>query len=76
MSLHRSTRVILNEGTVVGAEEKLPNGNYYYTYKGIPYGEPPKGKLRFQVYTYNLATNPFEYFDNSFSGSDSFIEIF
>lgn len=42
-------QVTLNEGTVVGVEEKLPNGNFYYTYKGIPYAEPPVGKLRFEV---------------------------
>lgn len=49
MTSQRSAQVILNEGTVVGAEEKLPNGNLYYSYKGIPYAEPPKGKLRFEV---------------------------
>lgn len=49
MISQRSVRVVLNEGTVVGAEEKLPNGNFYYTYKGIPYAIPPVGKLRFNV---------------------------
>lgn len=44
-----STQVVLNEGTVVGAEEKLPNGNLCYSYKGIPYAEPPIGNLRFEV---------------------------
>lgn len=74
MSSHRSTRVILSEGTVVGAEEKLPNGNFYYTYKGIPYAEPPIGKLRFQVQISFLQVHLNR--NNHFSGSDTHIKIF
>ncbi|KAJ6636708.1 Juvenile hormone esterase [Pseudolycoriella hygida] len=48
MTSKRLPQVTLTEGTVVGAEEKLPNGKLYYTYKGIPYAEPPIGKLRFE----------------------------
>lgn len=51
MSSERSPHIVLNQGTVVGAKEKLPNGKFYYAYKGIPYAEPPLGKLRFKVWT-------------------------
>ncbi|XP_037041278.1 esterase E4 isoform X1 [Bradysia coprophila] len=48
ISSQSSPQITLNQGTVIGVEEKLPNGNAYYTYKGIPYAEPPLGKLRFK----------------------------
>lgn len=59
MTSQDAVRVTLDEGTVVGAAERLPNGNFYYSYKGIPYAVPPVGKLRFEVrlkYLYLLIT--------------------
>lgn len=41
--------VRISQGTVVGIEEVLPNGNPMYCYKGIPYAHPPVGTLRFQA---------------------------
>lgn len=49
MSSFGSPKIVLEEGTVVGTKEKLPNGSFYFTYKGIPYAEPPVGRLRFEV---------------------------
>ena len=34
-------------GAVVGKIETLPHGKTVYKYLGIPYAEPPVGKLRF-----------------------------
>lgn len=50
MTSQCSAQVLLNQGSVVGAEEKLPNDNFYYTYKGIPYAQSPVGNLRFEVW--------------------------
>ncbi|XP_055858595.1 juvenile hormone esterase-like [Episyrphus balteatus] len=44
-----STKVTLKQGRVVGGTDTLPNGNSYYFFKGIPYAEPPIGKLRFKA---------------------------
>lgn len=58
--------VLLNEGTVVGVEDKLPNGDFYYAYKGIPYAEPPVGKRRFEVMHFNfIEKNLFSLTNNS-----------
>ncbi|XP_058463055.1 venom carboxylesterase-6-like [Malaya genurostris] len=36
-------------GLVSGVIEQLPNGAQCYCFRGIPYGKPPIGKLRFQA---------------------------
>ncbi|XP_035917519.1 carboxylesterase 5A-like [Anopheles stephensi] len=40
--------VDLKYGTVSGAVEKLPDGNDFYAFRGIPYGMAPVGESRFQ----------------------------
>lgn len=39
----------ISQGSIIGVESKLPNGNPFYSFKGIPYAEPPLGELRFAV---------------------------
>ena len=39
----------VNQGTVVGQEKSLPNGQSYFAFKGIPYAVPPTGELRFKA---------------------------
>ncbi|XP_058178102.1 esterase B1-like [Anopheles ziemanni] len=35
------------QGSIYGTKDRLPNGQPYYCFKGIPYAQPPIGKLRF-----------------------------
>ena len=44
---HRSPVVQTDSGAVVGKVENLPHGKSVHEYLGIPYAEPPVGKLRF-----------------------------
>lgn len=39
----------LKQGAVCGTVEKLPSRKSFYSFKGIPYAEPPLGALRFEV---------------------------
>lgn len=39
----------ISQGVVCGVEETLPNRESFYSFKGIPYAEPPIGELRFEV---------------------------
>lgn len=41
--------VVVNEGPLRGMVQKLYDGSEYYSFKGIPYAQPPVGKLRFKV---------------------------
>jgi carboxylesterase type B len=41
-------RVKVNQGTVKGCVEKLPNGRNYLRFSGIPYAKSPIGQLRFK----------------------------
>ena len=41
--------VITKTGGVQGIVERSFDGNEYYSFKGIPIGEPPVGDLRFAV---------------------------
>nr|WGO51723.1 putative antennal esterase CXE25 [Ectropis grisescens] len=41
--------VSVKQGKLKGATEKLIDGSPYYSFKGIPYAEPPVGKLRFKA---------------------------
>ncbi|XP_053689293.1 esterase B1-like isoform X4 [Sabethes cyaneus] len=40
--------VQIKPGKIAGLEATLPNGKTWYKYKGIPYAEPPIGRLRFK----------------------------
>ncbi|XP_049298366.1 uncharacterized protein LOC125771618 [Anopheles funestus] len=40
--------VTVKQGKVRGITSTLPNGGQYHYFKGIPYAEPPVGKLRFR----------------------------
>lgn len=44
---HRPPVVQTESGAVVGKIENLPHGKSVHEYLGIPYAEPPIGKLRF-----------------------------
>ncbi|XP_037299218.1 LOW QUALITY PROTEIN: esterase E4 [Manduca sexta] len=41
--------VTVKQGKVKGAVKSLPDGKTYYSFKGIPYAQPPVGNLRFQA---------------------------
>ncbi|XP_058123887.1 juvenile hormone esterase [Anopheles coustani] len=41
--------VKVRQGTVSGVKEKLPNGNEFCAFRGIPYAKPPVGELRFRA---------------------------
>lgn len=41
--------VTVQQGIILGEEDKLPNGLPFYSFKGIPYAVPPVGHLRFQA---------------------------
>lgn len=41
-------RVKVNQGTIRGCQEKLPNGEAFQRFSGIPYAKPPINELRFR----------------------------
>ncbi|XP_026486244.2 carboxylic ester hydrolase-like [Vanessa tameamea] len=41
--------VTVKEGKLQGTIQNLPDGTKYYSFKGIPYAQPPIGKLRFKA---------------------------
>lgn len=43
-----STKVKVNQGVVRGCEEKLPNGQTFKRFSGIPYAKTPVNELRFR----------------------------
>lgn len=49
--MDQTKRIVLEvaQGTLAGQQLKLPNGNPFYAFKGIPYAHPPVGHLRFEV---------------------------
>ncbi|XP_055919191.1 esterase FE4-like [Eupeodes corollae] len=44
-----TNKVKVKQGTVIGGEDVLPNGNRYYYFRGVPYAVPPLGTLRFKA---------------------------
>ena len=51
-------QVEVSEGWLEGEKLKVVTDDvYYYSFKGIPYAEPPVGKLRFKVCTKFLLHN-------------------
>lgn len=45
-------------GPIRGVESISCSGYNYYEFRGIPYGKPPVGKLRFKVYIYLINNIP------------------
>ena len=41
-------KIKVNQGVVVGVQDKLPNDDDYCYFRGIPYAKPPIGVLRFK----------------------------
>lgn len=41
-------RVKVNQGTVRGCQEKLPDGRSFFRFSGIPFAKPPVNELRFK----------------------------
>ncbi|XP_050072997.1 juvenile hormone esterase-like [Anopheles maculipalpis] len=48
ISTRNRANVILKYGTVSGVVEKLPDGNDFYAFRGIPYAKAPVGEHRFK----------------------------
>ncbi|XP_058123394.1 esterase B1-like [Anopheles ziemanni] len=40
--------VQVQQGSIYGVRDRLPNGQNYYYFKGVPYARPPVGLLRFK----------------------------
>ncbi|KFB51128.1 AGAP006700-PA-like protein [Anopheles sinensis] len=40
--------VQVQQGSIYGVRDRLPNGQNYYYFKGVPYAKPPVGQLRFK----------------------------
>ncbi|XP_004927161.1 carboxylic ester hydrolase [Bombyx mori] len=41
--------ITVSQGQLKGTIKNLPDGTPYYSFKGIPYAQPPIGKLRFKA---------------------------
>ncbi|GBP73547.1 Esterase FE4 [Eumeta japonica] len=41
--------IVIAQGKLRGQTNKMADGTTYYSFKGIPYAEPPVGKLRFKA---------------------------
>lgn len=44
-----NVQIDVAQGRVIGVEDVLPNGKPFFSFKGIPYAQPPIGELRFAV---------------------------
>lgn len=49
MYFQENSTVAVKEGQLKGEVKKLLDGSSYYSFKGVPYAQPPIGELRFQV---------------------------
>ncbi|XP_042858614.1 putative inactive carboxylesterase 4 isoform X2 [Penaeus japonicus] len=43
-----TVEVLLRQGVILGAQEEAGNGRIFYSFKTIPFAEPPVGNLRFK----------------------------
>jgi carboxylesterase type B len=45
--------IAVEQGTLCGVVDRLPNGKQFHYFRGIPYAVPPLGEHRFEVnYSY------------------------
>ena len=47
-NMSNSIKIELSQGVVVGVQDKLPNGDVFCYFRGIPYAKAPLGNLRFK----------------------------
>lgn len=48
-NIRKMVRVTVSEGILEGEEVNNVVGGKFYSFKGIPYAQPPVGNLRFKV---------------------------
>lgn len=49
LSSTTAVQVTVNEGLLEGEQVQNEYGGTYYSFKGIPFAQPPLGELRFKV---------------------------
>lgn len=47
--MQKKVQLDIVQGQIIGLQNTLPNGKAFFSFKGIPYAQPPTGELRFSV---------------------------